>query len=241
MDVAINEPLELVPGITMTVPNYSPYTTTSIRPWIRPRNQQDPSYGNQLSMIRVEIPSSSTREAWLAYHHWPFESRDEVLRRFPWRPTTIALSDGRRVQMILSRRSAPLPASVSLLGFDTKDHIGGFTGNSSSILNWISEVQFDEPSGPKKVDISVNDPAEEGGFWFFQSQWDPPDPARFSGDTPSLGLNYTVLGVGNRRGVWVQLAGSVLMVLGLMYAFYVKPVLVRRRQESALAQAGAAS
>lgn len=241
MDVAINEPLELVPGITMTVPNYSPYTTTSIRPWIRPRNQQDPSYGNQLSMIRVEIPSSSTREAWLAYHHWPFESRDEVLRRFPWRPTTIALSDGRRVQMILSRRSAPLPASVSLLGFDTKDHIGGFTGNSSSILNWISEVQFDEPSGPRKVDISVNDPAEEGGFWFFQSQWDPPDPARFSGDTPSLGLNYTVLGVGNRRGVWVQLAGSVLMVLGLMYAFYVKPVLVRRRQESALAQAGAAS
>ena len=48
---------------------------------------------------------------------------------------------------------------------------------------------------------------------------------------------YTVLGVGNRRGVWVQLAGSTLMVIGLMYAFYVKPVLVRRRQESSISRA----
>tara|TARA_B100001059_G_scaffold73922_1_gene71375 strand:- start:11461 stop:13842 length:2382 start_codon:yes stop_codon:yes gene_type:complete len=241
MDVVIDEPMELVPGITMNVPSYSPYTTTSTRPSIVPRGQQDPSIGNQYSMIRVQVPNSSNREAWLAYHHWPFESRDEVLRRFPWRPTTVALSDGRMIQLMLSRKSESLPSKVSLLGFDTKDHIGGFTGSTSSILNWISRVQFDESSGPREADISVNDPAEEGGFWFFQSQWDPPDPARFSGDTPSLGLNYTVLGVGNRRGVWVQLAGSVLMVLGLMYAFYVKPVLVRRRQESAIAKVGAAS
>ena len=139
---------------------------------------------------------------------------------------------------MLSRRSEPLPARVSLLGFDTQDHIGGFTGSTSSILNWTSRVEFENQSGSQEADISVNAPAEQDGFWFFQSQWDPPDPARFTGDVPSLGLNYTVLGVGNREGVWIQLAGSVLMVIGLMYAFYVKPVLVRRRQEAALAVAG---
>ena len=83
----------------------------------------------------------------------------------------------------------------------------------------------------KTRDVSVNNPQEEDGFWFFQSQWDPPDQARFQGDVASMGLNYTVLGVGNRHGVWIQLAGGTLMVLGMLYAFYVKPVLIRRRQD----------
>jgi len=240
-DVIVGEAMELVPGITMTVPTYSANTTTSTRPAIVPRSQQDPAIGNQYSMIRTEVPGSGGREAWLAYHHWPFESRGEVLRRFPWRPTTVQLEDGRTIQLMLSRRSEALPAEVSLIGFDTQDHIGGFTGSTSSVMNWTSQVRFDDAIGSHEVDISVNDPAEQDGYWFFQSQWDPPDPARFTGDIPSLGLNYTVLGVGNRRGVWVQLAGSILMVIGLMYAFYVKPVLVRRRQESAIAMAGGAA
>ena len=238
MDVVIGDSVELVPGISMTVPSYSAYTTTSTRPSIVPKAQLDPSIGNMYSMVRVDVPGSAGREAWLAYHHWPFPSRNDVLRRFPWRPTTVELEDGRTVQLMLSRRSEPLPARVSLLGFDTQDHIGGFTGSTSSILNWTSRVEFENQTGSQEADISVNAPAEQDGFWFFQSQWDPPDPARFTGDVPSLGLNYTVLGVGNREGVWVQLAGSVLMVIGLMYAFYVKPVLVRRRQEAALAGAG---
>lgn len=240
-DVVIGDSMELVPGISMTIPSYSAFTTTSTRPSIVPRGQQDPSIGNQYSMVRVDVPGSAGREAWLAYHHWPFPSRNDVLRRFPWRPTTVELEDGRTIQLMLSRRSEPLPASVSLLGFDTQDHIGGFTGSTSSILNWTSRVEFEDASGAYEADISVNAPAEQDGFWFFQSQWDPPDPARFTGDIPSLGLNYTVLGVGNRQGVWVQLGGSVLMVIGLMYAFYVKPVLVRRRQEEAIAAAGGAS
>jgi membrane protein YdbS with pleckstrin-like domain len=46
-------------------------------------------------------------------------------------------------------------------------------------------------------------------------------------------LNYTVLGVGNREGVWIQLAGCIIAVLGMIYAFYVKPILIRRRSERA--------
>jgi len=52
---------------------------------------------------------------------------------------------------------------------------------------------------------------------------------------PSAGLNYTVLGVGNRNGVYTQLLGCVIAVAGMIYAFYVKPVIKRRRQEEVLA------
>lgn len=44
-------------------------------------------------------------------------------------------------------------------------------------------------------------------------------------------MNYTGLGVGNRNGVHVQLAGCCLAVTGMLFAFYVKPILKRRRYE----------
>ena len=42
-------------------------------------------------------------------------------------------------------------------------------------------------------------------------------------------MNYTGLGIGNRNGVYIQLAGCCLMVTGMIFAFYVKPVIKRRR------------
>ena len=47
--------------------------------------------------------------------------------------------------------------------------------------------------------------------------------------------SYTVLGVGNRLGIWPMGLGCMMIPLGCLYAFYVKPVLRRRRQEKALA------
>jgi hypothetical protein len=79
----------------------------------------------------------------------------------------------------------------------------------------------------------VNAPVEHRGLWFFQAQWDPPEPVSARDPRGSAGLNYTVLGVGNREGVWTQLAGCVIAVTGMVYAFYVKPILFRRRAERA--------
>ncbi len=53
----------------------------------------------------------------------------------------------------------------------------------------------------------------------------------------SRGLNYTVLGVGNRHGIYTQLAGCTISVFGMIYAFYVKPVIRRRHLERAAAKA----
>ena len=138
------------------------------------------------------------------------------------------------IQLLYSRASAPIGGTVQLDGFRIKSHVGGFTGSESSVLNWISDLRFDEGD---IVSVSVNDPQPFNGLWFFQSQWDPPDPRGVrTGGVPSAGRNFTVLGVGNRRGVWTMLFGSTLSVIGMMYAFYLKPIL-RRRKIAATMQA----
>ena len=47
---------------------------------------------------------------------------------------------------------------------------------------------------------------------------------------PGGGMNFTGLGIGNRHGVYVQLLGCCVSVAGMIFAFYVKPVLKRRRE-----------
>ena len=137
---------------------------------------------------------------------------------------------------MFSRQRRRLPSPVVLDDFVMQTRVGGFTGQNVSIRNWTSKVRFwDEGGWGRPQGVSVNDPCEFGGLWYFQAQWDPPDPQR-----GSRGLNFTVLGVGNRRGVRVMLAGCCISVLGMIYAFYVKPVIKRRRQQAAYAQVAAA-
>jgi hypothetical protein len=83
----------------------------------------------------------------------------------------------------------------------------------------------------------MNNPAEFEGLWFFQSSWDPPAAPGFEGDRGSRGLNYTILGVANRHGVFVQLLGCCIVVVGMIYAFYVKPYIRRRRLQRVMAPA----
>jgi hypothetical protein len=131
-----------------------------------------------------------------------------------------------------------MPTAVALDDFILATHIGGYTGEASTIRDYTSMLRFDDGAGwSQPVPCSVNAPVEHDGWWFFQAQWDPPDQARFEGDRASRGLNYTVLGVANREGVVIQLLGCVISVLGMCYAFYVKPIIKRRHREAALALA----
>jgi hypothetical protein len=153
------------------------------------------------------------------------------MRRFRYHPTELRLADGRTIEMVLSRIRVPLPNAVVLEDFELTSHVGGFSGRTSSIRNWTSLVRFDDDGVlSDTLRVSVNQPVEYGGFWYFQAQWDPPMQSRFAGDPPSAGLNYTVLGVGNRNGVGVQLIGCCIAVAGMLYAFYFKPVLRRRKR-----------
>ncbi|MEE2912412.1 MAG: hypothetical protein VX436_01265 [Planctomycetota bacterium] len=223
-EIIIGSPVSLTEEVSITLDRVEEFTQLVTRPAVIPKIQRDPLASNAYSMILVDFPSAEgNRSAWLQYHPYPFESEFDAVRRFDYMPTRLALQDERIIELLYSRSSHPLPSPLSLERFEVDTLIGGFSGRTSSILNWRSIIQFynDEKT---HAAISVNDPKEHEGFWFFQSQWDPPD-------TTSAGLNYTVLGVGNRYGVVTMLLGCCLTVSGMIWAFFVKPMIKRKRQQ----------
>ena len=141
------------------------------------------------------------------------------------------------MEIVFSRERRDLPAPIALDEFTLDTHLGGYSGQVSTIRNYVSRLRFlDGATWTDPVSIQVNAPTEFGGYWYFQSMWDKPQS-----NDPGGGMNYTGLGVGNRNGVYVQLAGSTLAVLGMLYVFYVKPVLIRRKMRQSDAKASVSS
>ena len=228
--IAVGQPLVVSEGTTLRVLEYLPRAVTEVRPVSVPANQRVKDVGERSSMARIGTSDGETK--WLRYHDYAFDRPEDVLRGRLFAPTRIRLADGFEAEILFSRKRMPLPAPVALETFTLTSHVGGFTGETSTIRDYTSQLRFGEPDGtwgaPQAV--SVNQPIEHDGLWFFQAQWDPPDAGE-EGLPASAGLNFTVLGVGTREGVWMQLAGAILSAIGMCYAFYVKPVIKRRAIE----------
>lgn len=60
-----------------------------------------------------------------------------------------------------------------------------------------------------------------------------------AGQLPRPYVRYTILGVGNNPGIYIIAAGAVMMCVGIPWAFYLKPYLVRRRKKKLQAQLAA--
>lgn len=229
--------VEIQPGVFLQVIAFAPRTWSETRPVIVPPEQRDRDARQQRSLVRTHVPVGTGHSAWMPFHIYPFRSRTDALRRYPFRPAEIELADGRVIELLYSRERRELPTPIALNDFILTSHIGGFTGETSSIRDWTSVVSFwdaEEGDWVNQQTISMNRPGSYGGFWYFQSFWDPPEEPRREGDQGSAGMNFTILGVGNRNGVWTQLAGSIISVFGMIYAFYVKPVIKRRRQQNVM-------
>jgi hypothetical protein len=253
VDVTPRIPVELAAGVKLTVTDWMPNAIQESKPFVVPQSQRQRDARELFSMMRLNqvLPVKAAAEAaapvaapasaaeWLTYHPYVFDRPQDVLRRYWLTPSTLTLADGTALEVLFSRQREPLPAPVALETFELTTEVGGFSGQSSSIRNYTSVVRFQETGGtwgaPER--LSVNEPVEYDGMSFFQSQWDPPEEAR-QGGMASAGLNYTVLGVGNREGVHIQLLGCCIAVSGMLYAFYVKPVIKRRRQAEVLASLG---
>ena len=236
MDLKEREPVTLEGGITVRVDDLMERAVLEAKPLVIPKEQRERDAMEIFSQIRLAAPNGEPQ--WVPFNRWVFEAPERVLRRSPFEPRTVRLADGREVEILFSRQRVPLGTKISLEEFVLTAHVGGFTGRQGTIRDYMSLVRFkdeDDASWSTPVEVSVNDPIEHDGLWFFQAQWDPPDTDPAEGQRPSAGLNYTVLGVGNRNGVYTQLFGCCVSVLGMIYAFYVKPVIKRRRQEEVLA------
>jgi hypothetical protein len=234
MQAQPGQPLVINERIQLVLERYSTHAQFETRPAIVPHRQRQRDAGELFSMIRVQATENGVTESrWLPYNQYVLPSLEYTYQgRFHFAPVTMTLPSGRAVDLLFSRVRKDLPAPVVLDEFVLTAHVGGFTGQTASIRDWTSEIRFLQSDGEwtGQMPVSTNKPAEYKGYWFFQASWDPPQPQQ-----GSAGMNFTGLGVGNRNGVYTMLAGSTLSVIGMLYAFYIKPVLKRRRAQQVLA------
>lgn len=93
----------------------------------------------------------------------------------------------------------------------------------------------DQQSVVANVYWSIMDTLGPSRFKFSQNGWDAQGWARTreqaeAGQLPRPFAQFTILGVGNNPGIHIIALGGILMVLGIPWAFYVKPALLRRRK-----------
>ncbi len=225
----LGQPVALSSGdLTLTVDGLMTHARSERRPDIVPRNQRNKDAKDLLSMAKVEVNDGGvTRSVWLPFNQYAFPNDQFAYPgRMFYDTRQVRLSDGQTYELMFARKRVQLPYPVALDDFELEQHAGGYTGSALQIRDYVSRLRFTDGTGwTEPMKIHVNGPTEFGGYWYFQSQWDPPAP-----QMSSAGFNYTGLGVGNRNGVHVQLAGCAIAVAGMIYAFYVKPIIKRRRQ-----------
>ncbi|MCH8053335.1 MAG: hypothetical protein IH895_04690 [Planctomycetes bacterium] len=232
---AVGENATLAAGMTLRVTYFYRNGRPVALPRIVPRQRRDGSAMRMRlnSMIRVTLSAADwTRSLWLPYNQWAFPDQQfDMPGRRMYAPRDLHLPDGRHIELMFSRGRHAFPAPVTLDDFTLLTHQGGLIGTNSNIRNYISQLRFADAAGEwsEPMSMSLNEPAQRDGWWFFQSTWDA--PRRGYG-----GLNYTGVGVGNRNGVYIQLTGVCIAVAGMLFAFYVKPTIIRRRRLETYAQ-----
>lgn len=136
------------------------------------------------------------------------------------------------IQLQLGNTQYELPAKITLEKFELEHYMGG-SAEVGIPRDFKSTLSIeDKATGERMVDVAhMNHPVYFppglfGKSWtFFQAQWDPD------------GQRWTVLGVGNRHGTWTMTIGCVMIFVGLLYAFYIKPIIIRRMKKQALLKA----
>jgi len=131
-------------------------------------------------------------------------------------------------QLRLGQIWRPLPAQLTLEKFEMIPYDGAGSSGSKVMRDFRSTVAVDDlDTGQRTEGVAhLNNPIyfRDGAWLFFQAEYDPDG-------------KWTVLGVGNRPGVRAMLAGCAMIVTGLWYAFYLKPIIIRRMKRNALRRA----
>ncbi len=189
-------------------------------------SQSDEDGLYQVAKVRVRLGGWS-REIVVPYT----PSAADKLRQDPWRGGFVTLPGAvAPLQFQLGNTQRPLPATLTLDQFKVVPFPGGSDTPDAFIQDYRSTVTMSGNDDSDQITevASLNHPIYfNGGRWlFFQAAYDPNVPH-----------TWTQLGIGNRPATRVMESGCVLIVAGLLYAFYVKPIIVRRMKDRALAAA----
>jgi len=208
------------------------------------------------AMVAVEITATVGGKPWSEVTWLPFTRYMSIMQGGEKR---VDLPDGRNYQLAFGRMQRPLPGfGLRLLDFEmiAYDHRGS-PRDYQSVVRVVpvrgSKIEmFDHVA---KLNNPLNAPASwDEDEWFIadlpgrlvagmspfqfkfsQSGWDQAGWAKTqkqvdAGQLQRPFASFTILHVGNNPGIHLVAAGGFMMAVGIPWAFYVKPWLVRREK-----------
>jgi hypothetical protein len=190
-----------------------------VPPEQRPRGQQVMEV-MQLSMIEVEVSEGAWKKDKI---HVPFSPYAQVGDRPEGdQPAVVELPGGKKVGLLLATTRRELPSTLTLTKFEPIKYPGA-AQTYADYRSTLVAVDKDSPE-QRTLQPHLNNPASDHDLYYFQSAWDGKE-----NQVPEK--RYSVIGVGNRPGVYTMITGSILIALGIGYAFYIKPLLLKAKKE----------
>lgn len=187
------------------------HVTRRAVPVVEPIETRRPNMGRFASGVRLEFTGRGELADW-SESRWCLFS---VYHNQDTRPIQIQPPGSDTVYEVLySRYRRPLGATL----IPQKLSVNLFPGRQN-VESWRSDffvVKADQP--PKPAAAYTNQTYVVDNWTLFQS------------GAAQDHWSYTILGVGNRHGIVAMVIACTLITIGCMYAFYVKPILIRRLQ-----------
>lgn len=154
------------------------------------------------------VPAAEVELSQGEWRHRTFLPMAQFPQAAPWQ--TVLLPGEKVAYLALSRRSVALGQKIQIVA-------AKYLANPGTMmpLDYRCEVEL---SGRRET-IALNHPLSVGPYQFSQGSWSP------SGEN----VQQITLGVASRPGVWLVYLGMILMSAGFPWAFYVKPLLLKRR------------
>lgn len=260
----------LIPGLGLELGERWAHAERIERPEPVPPERRDSSQigTHDRALLAVEVRSSEhpgwSRVVWVPFSRY-LEAQQADDR-------AVVLPDGREVHLVFGRRRHRLPGfALRLVDFEmiAYEHRGAPRDYQSTVEVVPTDGQFEPFVHVTRLNAPLTAPfiwSEERSvlaniagrlasgldprqFKFSQAGWDAEgwrqtQAMADAGELPRPFARFTILGVGNNPGIHVIALGGVLFAMGIPWAFYVKPMLLRRRKrriQAALEASRAAS
>lgn len=223
--VTISHPDLPTGKVTLSVMDRASNTFVVMKPDVIPPEQRPRGQSvmeiMQLSMIDLEV----SQGPWTLPHVYvPFSPYaaigDPPIGR---QPAVVKLPDGTQFGLLLATTRRALPTTLTLTDFKAVK----YPGAQRAYQDYISQLSAQDPgqSESRALVAHLNNPAADHGLYYFQSAWDGDDNA-------PAAKRFSVIGVGNRPGMPVMILGASLVILGVGFAFYLKPLLLKAKKDA---------
>jgi hypothetical protein len=133
-------------------------------------------------------------------------------------------------------RVIPMHDGAGSAPFDTFTHVASLNAPLQAPFHWSDDRSY--VANVAGTLVSRLSPRQ---FKFSQAGWDQQGWAQTqkladAGQLPRPYASFTILGVGNNPGIHVVALGAILMSVGIPWAFYIKPFIMKRRRDRLKAQ-----